>query len=250
MPTDPLREQPKDLEAEKFILGSILMDQNALAAAVAVMVSDDFFAPRHALIFKTIKDMYRVETVDINLLRAKLTSLNLLNDAGGFEYLLELSEYSSAAPNIDAYVRLVREKAVLRSIIRSGGDIAFKAYEQRLSAEDIIEEAEKQIYALSMSDQRNEPQQIGDVLQMVMADHADSASGNDKVVFTKYFMLDDMTTGFHPGELVIVAGRPSMGKSSLLLSMAVNVAMSTPPKNVAVFSLEMSKEQCAINMLC
>ena len=196
----------------------------------------------------------RSDPIDLYILRSSLSDSGGLDEIGGVSFLLDLQDYSSSAPNIEKYIRIVRDKSILRRLISSALEMQSNAYRQSSPASDILENAEKMLYRLSIGRTTSEPEHVSDVLARVLeeqvgTDGSDGDAGR-RVIATNYYALDEKTTGFHPGELIIVAGRPSMGKTSLLLSMAVNIAGGKDKVPVAFFSLEMSREQCTQNMLC
>ena len=248
----PKQVPPSDLESEKCVLGSVIEDPNAIALASERISDEDFHISKHQLIFRAMLKLFQKgQSIDLITLRSVLTDQGEIDDIGGLSYLMELSEYGEYAPNISSYIRIVREKSVLRKIISSCISAQAAAYSQARPPKEILEDAERSFYGLSLGSKSDEPALIRDVISTIVASHLmPSKNAFDATISTKYYELDQMTTGFHPGELIIIAGRPSMGKTSLMLSMAANIVSGENPKPVAIFSLEMSREQCAGNILC
>ena len=248
----PKQVPPSDLESEKCVLGSILADPDAVALSSERLSEEDFHINQHRLIYRAMLDLFKKgQTIDLIILRSALSDQGIIDEIGGLSYLMELSEYGEYAPNLESYLRIVKEKSVLRLIISSCIAAQAAAYSQAKAPQDILEDTERSLYGLSLGAKTDEPALIKDVLQTIVDTHLlPSSNVYDATVSTKFYQLDQMTTGFHPGELIIVAGRPSMGKTSFMLSMAANIVTGEDRKAVAVFSLEMSREQCASNILC
>ncbi len=255
MSADPVRVPPHDGEAEKCVLGAALTNPDALAVAVDRLDEDDFYTAAHRLVFRALKTLYqRSEGVDFHVVRSWLRDQGLLDSVGGMEFLLSLDDYSAAASNIEKHTSIVRDKALLRRVISAATKVQSEAYKQQRPPAEIIETAEQEIYSISLGSGHTEPSELKDIVAQVLEEQVrtpeELEESGRRIVKTHYFRLDEMTTGFHPGEFVIIAGRPSMGKSSLILSMAAKIAAGPPRVPCAVFSLEMSREQCATNILC
>ncbi len=254
MPDDGRLVLPQDVEAEKCILGAAILYPESVASMLEALKADDFYLGKHKTVFTAIEALFSSgDPVDQVLLRNKLVTMGVFDEIGGSAFLGELWEYASAAPNLDKYIDIVKQMSVLRSLISATLNIQSSAYRHSEPATEILEQAERAIYQISSGTRTNDPEHVSDILTRVLVEQIDDsneANAKRRVVFTNYYSLDEMTTGFHPGELIIIAGRPGMGKSSLLLSMAVNIARSQDAPPIAFYSLEMSREQCTSNMLC
>jgi replicative DNA helicase len=243
---------PQNVEAEQSILGAILIDNNALIAALELIVEDDFYKESHRRIFSSMAELFdRNEPIDIITLTDQLKRKNDFEAVGGANYLASLVSMVPTSANVRYHSKIVREKAMLRGLLRSVTDIASNVYESELDPEELIDFAEKTVFDLS--DKRIKAsfvtlkEVIKDSFQMIehLYDRKEAITG----VPSGFSKLDELTTGFQKSDLIIVGGRPSMGKTAFSLNIAqhVGVDMNEP---VAIFSLEMAKEQLAFRMLC
>jgi replicative DNA helicase len=243
---------PQNIEAEQSVLGAILIDNNALTATLELLTYEDFYKDSHRKIFIGMSELFdRNEPIDIVTLTDHLKRKNDLDVIGGSQYLTALAMTIPTSANIRYHCRIVREKAMLRGLLRSVTDIARTVYDGELDAEELIDYAEKTVFDLS--DKRIKvafsplKDVIKDSFQMIeqLYDKKEMVTG----VPTGFTVLDELTTGLQRSDLVIIGGRPSMGKTAFSLNIAqhVGVHMKEP---VAIFSLEMSKEQLAFRMLC
>lgn len=243
---------PQNLEAEQSILGAVLIDNDALSKVLEVLDPEDFYKLSHRKIFNAMTDLFdRNEPIDLITLTDFLRKKDELEAIGGISYLSVLVDMTPTAANVKYHSRIVREKALLRGLVRSANDISSKVYEDNLDAEDLVDYAERAIFEIS--DKRIKTsfvtlkEVIKDSFEMIehLYDKKDSITG----VPSGFRDLDDLTTGFQKGDLIIIGGRPSMGKTAFTLNIAqyVGVELKEP---VAIFSLEMSKEQLALRMLC
>jgi len=246
------RLPPQNLEAEQSILGAILIDNNALPKALEILTPEDFYKLSHRKIFYAVTELFdRNEPIDLITLPDYLKKKNELEDVGGISYLSSLVNIVPTAANVKYHSNIVRERALLRGLLRSANDIAGKVYENNLDAEDLVDYAEKSIF--DISDKRVKAsfvslkEVIKDSFEMIehLYDKKETVTG----VPSGFKDLDDFTTGFQKGDLVVVGGRPSMGKTAFTLNVAQHVGLDLR-EPVAIFSLEMSKEQLALRMLC
>ena len=243
---------PQNIEAEQSVLGAILLDNNALYTAFELITQDDFYKDSNKKIFIAMTELLeKNEPIDIITLTDHLRKKDNLDAVGGTQYLTSLVSMIPTSANVRFHSKIVREKSMVRGLLRSVTDIARNVYETEQDAEELIDYAEKTIFDLS--EKRISPSfsvlkdVIKDSFQMIeqLYDKKETVTG----VPTGFKELDELTTGLQKSDLIIIGGRPSMGKTAFSLNIAqhVGVNMNEP---VAVFSLEMSKEQLAFRMLC
>jgi replicative DNA helicase len=245
------RPLPQNLEAERSILGAVLLDNHALNAAVQVLRSEDFFLPQHRHIFERMVQLSeKQQAIDTITLMEDLNRRGDLEAAGGIAYLSQLADGLPRVTNVDHYARIVKEKAILRSLIHSTAAIQEQALAAGDDADVILDRAESQIFQLA--EDRVKAGLIG-VKELVK----DGYERLEKIfsegrritgLATGYPGLDNETAGLQPSELIILAARPSMGKTALALNIAENVALRQR-QPVAIFSLEMSKESLLLRLL-
>ncbi len=245
------RLPPQNLEAEQSVLGAVLLDNAVLPRVIELLQPEDFYRGQHRRLFAAMLDLFeRDESIDLITLRERLEQKNQLEEAGGAAYLSSLVDLVPTAANIAYHARIVREKAMMRGLISASTEIAAMSYEGSRDVEQVLDEAERRIFLLSERSVRN-----GFVpLRAVMKD---SFKVIEKLFEKKHHVtgvasgftdLDQMTCGFQPSDLVIIAGRPSMGKTAFVLNIAEHIGLEERLP-VAVFSLEMSREQLAMRML-
>ncbi len=250
--TIPYRVPPQNVEAEQCVLGGALIEDGALAKVIEHLSPEDFYRENHRHIYSAMLDLFdRGEPLDLITVHNALKTKGVLEKAGGTAYLAELTEVVPVASNIVHYARIVRDKAVLRRLIEKASEIASFCFEESGEVEDILEAAESSIFEISQSKITRSFSPIKGILGQSIRTITSLCERKELVtgVPSGYTELDRMTAGFQPSDLIIIAGRPSMGKTALALNIAQNAAIShkTP---VAIFSLEMSKEQLALRMLC
>ncbi len=250
-----LRLPPQFLEGERAILGGLLIDNSALSKVMGTLETDDFYREGNRLIFQSMKELFEQnEPVDWLTLSEQLRRNGTLESSGGLEYLTELSDAVPSAANILHYMRQVKERSILRKLIGVTAEISTRCYDQDIEIDEFLDEAEKLIFQigetrLSTGFTHIEPLMKSSLKTIEsLYDKKEHVTG----VPSGFKDLDNLTAGFQSGDLIIVAGRPSMGKTSLALNFAMNASDveredQTP---IAVFSLEMSKEQLALRLLC
>ncbi len=246
-----VRLPPQNVEAEQCVLGSILLDNSALNRILDMVTPQDFYKREHQLIFTTMLDLYeKNHPIDLVTLSDVLTHREELEAVGGVNYLMELAEVVPSSAHVQHYARIVKEKAVLRHLIRASNDILTLCYEGSQEVEDLLDEAERLIFSVSeMKTQRDFVD--SKILLKEAIKSLEELSRKKKSVTgipTGFQELDRLTAGFQPSDLIIIAARPSMGKTALALNIAQHVAIKEG-KSVAIFSLEMSREQLALRML-
>ena len=251
----PLLERvpPQSLEAEQATLGAMLMEREAIARVVDLLDPDDFYSPQHQLLYRAIVDLFNEgEPVDLVTLQARLQDRGHLEQVGGTSYLVELQDAAPTAAAVNHYAKIVREKATLRSLIRAADEI--RSLAQSAGDEDvetIVDRCEQEIFAVGERTITPAFTPIR-VLLGETYDRIDEMQESHRPgtgLLTGYDDLDSLTSGLQASDLIVIAARPSMGKTALAMCIASYVA-KTQNKTVAVFSLEMAKEQLALRLLC
>ena len=249
---DNLRKvPPQNLEAESSVLGGILLENDAVNIVLELLRPEDFYRESHRKVFRAMIELTdRSEPVDLITLSEYLKSRGELDAVGGSAYLASLADFVPTAANIAYYARIVREKSILRSLIRTATDIATRAYEEQGNVEEFLDTAEKVIFDISEKKIKASFVAVGDMIKDTLKTVERLYERKEMVtgVPTGYEDLDKLTAGLQPSDLIIVAGRPSMGKTAFSLNVAANAAFAGV--GVAVFSLEMAKEQLVLRMLC
>ena len=244
------RQPPQSLEAEQAVLGSILIDSRCVADVIGLVKPDDFFLEQNREIYETIYTMFNFsETIDPVTVLDKMRALGNYHD-NSRDYVLQLMEITPTAANAVRYANIVREKAMLRRLAGAATDIAKLVDEQVGTPSEILEAAERKIYSLRKGENRDSLEHIGTVLYKVF-DRLNELAASDSAIpglSTGLRDLDVKINGLNKSDLLLIAARPAMGKSSLALNVGVNVAKRYK-KTVAVFNLEMSREQLAMRLL-
>ena len=242
----PERILPHNLEAEKSVLGAILIHNEAFNHAAELLESRDFFRDAHRRIFeKMVTLSERNDAIDFVTLKEELSRAGELDNVGGPAYVASLADGVPRSANVEYYARIVKEKSTLRSLIHSANKILVEAYEAEQEPDLLLDEAEASIFAIAEDRIRAGFVPLRDLVQTSFATIEKLQQHKGAIGFAD---IDDMTSGFQRGDLVIVAARPSMGKTSLVLNMAQHIGTSTAMV-VGFFSLEMSKEQLFMRML-
>ena len=245
------RTLPHNLEAEKSVLGAILVHNEAFNHAAEVIDARDFFRDAHRRIFdKMVALSERGDAIDFVTLKEELAKSGELDEVGGPAYVTSLADGVPRSANVEYYARIVKEKSTLRSLIHSASKIVTEAYEAEQEPDLILDEAERAIFAIAEGRIRAGFVPLRELVQSSFAtiEQLQQHKGLVTGVPTGFQDLDEITTGFQPGDLVVVAARPSMGKTSLVLNIAQHVGTTTQ-MTVGFFSLEMSKEQLFMRML-
>jgi replicative DNA helicase len=247
----PERTLPHNLEAEKSVLGAILIHNEAFNHAAELIDSKDFFRDAHRRIFdKMVALSERNDAIDLVTLKDELARSNELDEVGGPAYIASLADGVPRSANVEHYARIVKEKATLRSLIHSANRILSDAYRAEEDADLILDGAEKAIFEIAEDRIREGFVPLRDLVQSSFAtiEKLQQHKGLVTGVPTGFVDLDEMTSGLQPSDLVLVAARPSMGKTSFVLNIAQHVGTQTD-MTVGFFSLEMSKEQLFMRML-
>ena len=250
---EDIKVPPHNIDAEKGALGGILMDNELMYYYDGLwLIPEDFYQKEHFYIFQGIKKLWIArKTIDVVTLADQLHKDNLLDAIGGTDYLYELSSFLLSTSSCPEYIKIVKEKSVLRNILKTSQKIIGDVYDQKDTIQ-VLEDIEKRIYDLTQNNVAEKIKSIWEILNnrieeyMDIVDHPEKA--NLKKVFSWYHGLDEMLGGFKPAELIILAARPSMGKTAFALNILKNMAVDQK-KSVALFSLEMSSEQIADRVL-
>ena len=244
------KQPPQSLEAEQAVLGSILIDSRVVADVIGILSPGDFFLKQNQEIFETIYTMFNFsQTIDPVTVLNKMKELGVYHD-NSTDYIKQLMEITPTAANATRYANIVREKAMLRGLAQASTDISEMVQDEVGTAAEMLESAEKKIYALRKGERNDSLEHIGTVLHKVF-DHLTELSMSDSAIpglSTGLRDLDTKINGLNKSDLLLVAARPAMGKSAFALNIAVNVAKKYK-KTVAVFNLEMSREQLAMRLL-
>ncbi len=240
-----LKQQPHNKDAEQYVLGAMCLSKNAINVARDRLDVEDFYYPAHQVIFAAIERLVDSKMpVDVVVLTDDLTRNNLVEDAGGVDYIAKLVAYTASAANIDSYVKIVEEKALLRKLIATSEDIGNMAFNSDDEIKDILDKSEQLILSVVKKRQSTEFKTVSDVLRDVRKnlEYLQTVDGAVTGTPTNFTDLDKMTNGLNANELIILAARPAMGKTAFALNICQNIALNTN-KAVAVFSLEMGADQ-------
>ena len=251
--TELLKVPPQSIEAEQSVLGGLLLDNQGWDRIADILTTDDFYRREHRLIFNAISALCEENSpADVITVSEWLERSGELEHAGGLAYLGSLANNTPSAANIVAYAAIVRENSVMRELVRAAGEISGAAYApEGRSANELLDYAEKRIFDISEKGHRRGDFQPLNTLLSKAVDRIDTlfrSKSSITGVATGYTDLDDMTSGLQPSDLVIIAGRPSMGKTSLAMNIAENAAVGHKIP-VAVFSMEMPGTQLALRMM-
>ena len=247
---------PHSIEAEESVIGSILMDPNILEDVLEEVRYSDFYLEKHKIIFKTIEQLFSAaQAVDTVTLIDKLRNLGILEKVGGEETLIHLAQVVPTTANIMYYANIVKEKALLRNLIKASSEIV-ESVRTVGDAKEILEFAEKRIFSIAEARATRTYESLSSIVPNVVDQVVELKNkyrrgelGLVTGIPTGFSSLDSMTSGFHKSDLIIIAARPSMGKSSFALNLATNMSLKNNV-GVAIFSLEMSKEQLANRIIC
>jgi replicative DNA helicase len=242
---------PHNLEAEQSILSAILIENNTLPEVLEILSEQDFYREAHRKIFKAMIELFeRNEPADLVTLMNFLKERGQLESLGGASYLAELVDAVPMAVNAAHYAKIVQEKATLRRLIERAASITTRCFEDRGDVEEILDFAERSIFEISENKIKPSFYPLGEILTETYKAVEDAYENKALVtgVPTGFRGLDEKTSGFQSGDLVVIAGRPSMGKTALALNIVRNAALETEEPS-AIFSLEMSKEQLSLRML-
>ncbi len=243
---------PQAVEAEQSILGAILQHTEALHTGIEMMKEEYFYVPKHRKIFSAIKKLYETSNaVDLITIPAELSNRGQLEEIGGRRYLLDLVDSVVTIANIEDHIRIVLEAAVKNQLISDCSDVINRCYDTGFSADDILDFSERKIFAIKEDSLKGDFIPLKNILPQTFEqiEEYSRREGHVTGLPTGFPELDTMTAGFQKSDLIIIAGRPSMGKTAFALNIAESVAI-TKGIPVCVFSLEMAKEQLVQRLLC
>ena len=245
------REIPQNIEAEQSVIGAMLLSKSAIVEVIESLVPESFYLDKHGKLFTAIKKLYdNGIPVDFTTLTNELKDQGLLSAVGGVEYITEIMEQTPIASNVSYYINIVEEKSVLRRLIDSATDIASLGYSNEYNLEETLDKAESKILEVVKDRKATDFKHMPEVLTNVQTNLEKLAANKGKIsgLSSGYIDIDKLTDGFHPGELIILAARPSVGKTALALNIAQNVAINDK-KSVIIFTLEMLAEQVVPRMI-
>ena len=243
---------PHDIEAEQAILGCMLTDRDSVISAIEVLKEDAFYREDNKAIYSAILALYaKSEPIDIITVKAELIENGNFERVGGLEYLASLPERVPTTANVEKYIKIVDEKAMLRNLINMSNELVALGYDETEDVDRIMDMAEKKVFDLSQKKNSKGYTAIKDVLVESFAKLEELYNQKGKISGTPtgFADLDLKTSGLHDSDLIILAARPAMGKSAFAINLATNVAVQSG-KGVAIFNLEMSKEQVGNRILC
>ena len=243
-------EPPVAMEAEMGLIGAIIWDPKVVGDVVTIVRSgDDFSSPRHARIYDAIIELYdRHAAVDLVLLNQLLTDRGFVDAVGGLDYIVQLAEGVPSAANAVHWARVVREKATIRELIAAAGEILEESHAARMPAQNVLESAEQKIFRIAQKREGGTVSTANELVNETMRMIEESEGRGFMGVRTGFHELDEMSNGFQRGEMIVLAARPSMGKTALALNLLEQVAQHGVPS--VMFSLEMGKQQLIQRMLC
>lgn len=239
------RVMPHSVEAEQSVIGAMIMDRDAVIVATEMLTADDFYQKQYAVLFEAMTELYREDKpIDMVTLQNRLRARDVPQEISSLEFIGDMIASLPTSANIRYYAEIVSEKALLRRLIQTNEEIAAACYAGKESVNDIIEDTEKKIFQVL---RRNSYEGFTPIKEIVLnaLDHIEAASrarGNVTGLATGFIDLDYKTSGFQPSDLILIAARPSMGKTAFALNIAEHMAFRND-RTVAIFSLEMSKEQ-------
>lgn len=239
------RLQPQATEIEKVVLGALMIDKDAYAVVCEILRPESFYEPRNQMIFEAIRDLSMDEKpVDVLTVTDQLARTGKLEDVGGPVYISELSSRVASSANIGYHARIIAQKSLARQIISFASVIETKAFDETVDVDELMQEAEGSLFELSQSNMKKDYTQIDPVIKNAFEVIQKAGENKDGLtgVATGYTKLDEITSGWQASDLIIIAGRPAMGKTSFALSMAKNIAADYKVP-MAFFSLEMSNVQ-------
>ena len=256
MAENSIKIPPHNKEAEQSVLGSILIDKEAIVQVADLLSPADFYYDIHRILYEAVSDLYnRHDPIDLLTVANLLEERKQIDIVGGPAYLAELTSAVPTSTHVFKYAQIVKSKATLRRMIKAGNVIAGCGYEEDENIENLLETAEKEVFSISQTFLKDRFIHIKEILnkryeEIVNLHHA---SEEDKIkgIPTGFRSLDKILSGLQPSDLIVLAARPSMGKTALALSMAQKIAIESPKKKtIGIFSLEMSKEQLVDRLFC
>ncbi|NOX25674.1 MAG: replicative DNA helicase [Deltaproteobacteria bacterium] len=246
------RLPPQNIEAEQCVIGSILLRRQAMDKVVHLLDANDFYKPAHQTIYRAMVGLAeKSEPLDLITISNALKDSHKLDEAGGPTYLATLTDIVPVAANLTYYAKIVRNKSILRQLIQTSSEIAGRCFEEQDDIDLLLDDVEKTIFDISNTKSNQAFYRMNDIISQAFQNVEKLAERRELItgVPSGYDDFDRKTAGLQPADLIIVAGRPSMGKTAFAVNVAQNAAMLAKVPT-AIFSLEMSKEQLAIRLLC
>lgn len=245
---------PCNVEAEIALIGCIFIDENLILEVSDILVPDDFYDVKNRLLFRTMNNLAKEgKHIDVTTVISALQTNNLLDQCGGLEYISSIADYSYSTLNVESYCDLISEASLKRTTIKKLSDLANEGYSNKVAAFDYVDLVEKEVFELSKRRRVESFKPISVISKNVISNTELNASRSDEVIGldTGFGSLNKFTQGLQPGQLIILAARPAMGKSAMAMNLAVNMAKrnKSGQATVAVFSLEMSAEQLVERMV-
>ncbi len=246
-PIDPnfAHVQPQAVEIERVVLGALMVDSDAFSVVSELLKPETFYEPRHQKIYEAIRNMNMDERpVDIMTLNDELSKMGEIDKVGGVDYLMEISSQVASAAHVESHARILAEKYMQRQLIHFAGDIETKAYDSSVDVDELMQQAEGSLFQISQNNMKQDFTQVAPVVKnaVEILQRAASNKGGLTGIPTGYTGMDEITSGWQASDLVIIAGRPAMGKTSFALSIAKNVAVDDGVP-IGFFSLEMNNVQ-------
>lgn len=245
------RIPPHSIEAEKSVLGSVLQSKEALFEVLEILDPEDFYSEHHKEVFEAVRELNRrSEPVDILTVSEELKKRNTLAMVGGRAFVASLPTEAPSTANAESYAHIIKEKAILRSLIQASADILDRSYKDKTDSQEVLSFAEQEIFNIARAKQKKDYTSLYDVMMENISQIDAMASTEGKLIglTTGFIDLDEKTAGLQKSNLIIVAARPAMGKTAFVLNLAQNAALKADAK-VLIFSLEMSKEELGMRML-
>lgn len=247
-----MRSLPQSIEAEQSVIGSMIIDRSAIAQAAEGLDEEDFYRDSHKVLFKSIIDMFKKDmAVDLVTVLEHLKASDTLDRAGGVTYVTEITSSVPTTANLASYIKIVQEKSTLRKLIKASTSIIEESYNKQGEVENVLDSAEKRIFDIAEKRTASDFEPLNQVLErgFIEIERLFNNKGEITGVGSGFIDLDAKTSGFQKGDMVLIAARPSMGKTTFALNIAEHAALREG-KSVVIFSLEMSKEQLAYKLLC
>jgi len=246
------RTMPQSIEAEMSVLGAMILDNEVISLVIPILNKLCFYKTAHQELYQAIVDVYdKGQPVDLVVLREELKKRSLLEKIGGVEYLMELEESVPTIGNVEYYANIVREKAIKRNLIEVAATIQKQSFEESTDTEHLLDASERAIFDITQKKFNTASTKLNEILKETFSRIENLHDRQSRLtgLSAGFYDLDDLTCGLQPSELIIVAARPSMGKTSIVLNIVEHVGV-VEKKPVVIFSLEMSAQQVAQNMLC
>ncbi|UCF87636.1 MAG: replicative DNA helicase [Nitrospiraceae bacterium] len=246
------RLPPQNIEAEQSVLGSVLLENEAIASVIELLTPEDFYRDSHKKIFLAMRELYdKNEPIDLITLTDQIRRKDQLEEIGGASYLSSIVSQIPTSANIRYHSKIVKEKSMLRNLIRTATDIVSMSYEEGIEVNELLDRAETKIFSLSEKIVRGSFLHVKDILKDTI-EKVDSLYNKKELITglpTGFTDLDELTTGFQEGDLIVVGARPGMGKTAFCLNIAAHVGIEIKVP-VAIFSMEMSNELVVLRMIC